>query len=108
MNAVGAFLLAAVMAACGFAALPAATLCANEMRPAWDSRMEDRAALLREATYRLVWHVCYPGGLEGVRVAADLRAGDLEVRDGLLAQLRDFIESFVLLQGDDGAIPAKG
>ena len=85
-----------------------AELCIDELRPTWDGRTEDRPAPLREATYRLVWHVCDPDGLDGVRIAADIRAGDLAVRDGLLTDLRAFIQSFAFIFGDEGGIPPKG
>ena len=72
--------------------------CDEETRPTWDGRTEPRASELREATYRVTWSVCYPGSDEAILIAADLRVGDLEARDALLAQLRAFIETVVLLR----------
>lgn len=72
--------------------------CTEDTRPTWDSRTEARASEMREATYRLTWNVCYPGSDEAILIAADLRVVDLEVRHALLAQLREFIETVVLLR----------
>ena len=81
--------------------------CAEVGRPTWDARVEDRAAAIREATYRLTWSVCYPDTGEVVQIAADLRAADPEVRDELLEQLRAFVETVVLIQGHDPFAPEK-
>jgi hypothetical protein len=81
--------------------------CAEVGSPTWDARVEARAAAIREATYRLTWTVCYPDTGEAVQVAADLRAGDAEVRDELLGQLRGFVESVVLVRGRDQFAPEK-
>ena len=81
--------------------------CAEATRPTWDARVEERANQLREATYRLSWTVCFADTGEPMRIAADLRAGELDVRDGLLAELRSFIETVELLRGS-GEMPPDG
>lgn len=65
--------------------------CVEEGRPTWANAVEERPSATRQATARRVWRVCFPGRAHGVLVAADLRAGTLELRDELLGQLEAFI-----------------
>ena len=86
---------------------PADRGCADVGEPTWDARIEDRAAAIREATYRLTWSVCFADTGDVMQIAADLRAADLEVRDDLLGELREFVESIVFVSGDGQLAPEK-
>lgn len=65
--------------------------CLEEERPTWENAVEERPSVTRQATLRRVWRVCFPGRSDGVVIAADLRAGTIELRDELLGQLEAFI-----------------